>query len=547
MKLAAVITGTLMAACLVGTLIHPELAAAHVYHAWWFIGLIGLFCLNLLLCTLKRVRLRPRSIGGLFIHAGVLLIVTGALVGKIWGEKGFIRIYEGQRVASFKTYKSMLESRTVRDLGFEIRLNDFKLELYPPRLFIKYRHTQQVEDFDIVEGKKYKLGWGGYRIRIDKYFPEYFLQEVVFSRSEKCPQGVQYAGPAVQLDITTPKHVGPIKQWLFAELPERSKLTIHDELTICYRLCPTAKDLEKEQSLPEDISESLTIIIQDQNLRWRIPIQLGKKVSIGSGYKVQIQRYTPDFKMRDKPTYQRPTNPALHVLISGPKGDEQRWVFSRFPGYEPMHRFKYTNVRLRYHRPAQDLIKIIEAPDGAKVLIHIKDGTNTSVSELKVGSKLTFSSGYGFKVVKFIPDAVIQRIEGTKSEEPLNPVVKLNLEGPLGTEHLSIGSCDPVISNDGNLYLYLWQDPNAVKDFKSNLSIIENGKEVLTKTIEVNHPLSWKGYTFYQSSYDRDRLDWTGLLVVNDPGIGVVYFGLWLLGIGLICVGFVNPLLKRSR
>jgi cytochrome c biogenesis protein len=40
-----------------------------------------------------------------------------------------------------------------------------------------------------------------------------------------------------------------------------------------------------------------------------------------------------------------------------------------------------------------------------------------------------------------------------------------------------------------------------VKDYTSVLTIIENGKEVLKKTIEVNHPLHYKGLTFYQASY----------------------------------------------
>ncbi len=41
----------------------------------------------------------------------------------------------------------------------------------------------------------------------------------------------------------------------------------------------------------------------------------------------------------------------------------------------------------------------------------------------------------------------------------------------------------------------------APKEFRSDLAILENGKEVLTKSIVVNDPLSYKGHTFYQSSY----------------------------------------------
>lgn len=39
------------------------------------------------------------------------------------------------------------------------------------------------------------------------------------------------------------------------------------------------------------------------------------------------------------------------------------------------------------------------------------------------------------------------------------------------------------------------------KAFNSILTVIENGKEVLTKKIDVNNPLKYKGITFYQSNY----------------------------------------------
>lgn len=45
-----------------------------------------------------------------------------------------------------------------------------------------------------------------------------------------------------------------------------------------------------------------------------------------------------------------------------------------------------------------------------------------------------------------------------------------------------------------------------IKDYKSNLTIIEDAKEILTKTIEVNHPLSYKGMSFYQASYGVDKI-----------------------------------------
>lgn len=44
----------------------------------------------------------------------------------------------------------------------------------------------------------------------------------------------------------------------------------------------------------------------------------------------------------------------------------------------------------------------------------------------------------------------------------------------------------------------------AVKDWKSTLTVLEDGQEIRAQTIEVNHPLSFRGFMFYQSQYGYD-------------------------------------------
>ncbi|MCG6553413.1 MAG: cytochrome c biogenesis protein ResB [Candidatus Magnetominusculus sp. LBB02] len=54
------------------------------------------------------------------------------------------------------------------------------------------------------------------------------------------------------------------------------------------------------------------------------------------------------------------------------------------------------------------------------------------------------------------------------------------------------------------------------KDYASWLSIIEDGKTVLKKSIGVNSPLKYKGYTFYQSGYGVVReKDAKSLIILN--------------------------------
>ena len=74
--------------------------------------------------------------------------------------------------------------------------------------------------------------------------------------------------------------------------------------------------------------------------------------------------------------------------------------------------------------------------------------------------------------------------------------------------NISEGETVPVLGTDFQLQLDKFETeyhPNgSVKDWKSTLTVIENDSPRLTKTIEVNHPLIYKGYVFYQSSYGWD-------------------------------------------
>jgi cytochrome c biogenesis protein len=66
-----------------------------------------------------------------------------------------------------------------------------------------------------------------------------------------------------------------------------------------------------------------------------------------------------------------------------------------------------------------------------------------------------------------------------------------------GKEPIPIGF---ELRND-NFEVEFYAGGGRPKEFTSDLVVIENGQEVLKKTIEVNDPLNYKGLTFYQSSY----------------------------------------------
>ncbi|MDI6793657.1 MAG: cytochrome c biogenesis protein ResB [bacterium] len=61
-----------------------------------------------------------------------------------------------------------------------------------------------------------------------------------------------------------------------------------------------------------------------------------------------------------------------------------------------------------------------------------------------------------------------------------------------------------------DFWIEYYPDSEMPKDFKSDLTLIQNGQEAVKKTIEVNDPLNYKGVRFYQSTYsfgDADEVD----------------------------------------
>ena len=62
-----------------------------------------------------------------------------------------------------------------------------------------------------------------------------------------------------------------------------------------------------------------------------------------------------------------------------------------------------------------------------------------------------------------------------------------------------------------------YYDNNMPKDYKSTLTVLENGKEIFTKTIEVNDPLFYKGIRFYQSSYGQGNNSNSDVLLSIHP------------------------------
>ncbi len=75
--------------------------------------------------------------------------------------------------------------------------------------------------------------------------------------------------------------------------------------------------------------------------------------------------------------------------------------------------------------------------------------------------------------------------------------------------------------------LFAYHKP--VKEYISDVDIVENENIITSDSIEVNKPMHFAGYHIYQNSYDPRAGEYTVLRIVSDTGIYVVYIGFILI------------------
>lgn len=175
------------------------------------------------------------------------------------------------------------------------------------------------------------------------------------------------------------------------------------------------------------------------------------------------------------------------------------------------------------------------------------------------GEPATPNNTFRVTVLKYVPDFTIDtntREVSSRSSRPDNPAVLIAVNGPGYHNHAWIFARFPnfTMRTEGgetpSPLRFAYESRAAtegavprgpVKNFKSTLNLIEANAATRTATVAVNHPLKYKGYTFYQTGYNPDDLSWTALQVVRDPGVPVVYAGFALLISGLFVVFYLNP------
>ena len=216
---------------------------------------------------------------------------------------------------------------------------------------------------------------------------------------------------------------------------------------------------------------------------------------------------------------------AEMVILEGTGEDRAQWADGRFRTLP--FALALDDFRIEYYRPAS---LWVQTPGSGNLKIPADPGV---ARDLGVGLDR-------IKVVRTFENfrIAIDPNGRTVYDDPnagSNPAIEVEVTRPDGTaQRQFVFERYPSQPGSGADLTMLYQ--RTVKDYISQVRVVADGRAVTQKAIEVNRPLHYGGYSFYQSSYGTDPdkgTPYTVLTVVCDCGVNLVYLGYGALFLGV--------------
>jgi hypothetical protein len=163
LKLAVVLLAVIIIAAIAGTIYESsfdaKVARAYVYGAPWFNVWLVLLGANLACSALSRCPWRKHHLAFLITHLGIITLLTGSLIGRIWGIEGTITLFKGDP----PTNRLLVDQRQLRVHDVDGIVKGYPAEFlhHPPTpqrprdlgLLASGAHLQIVDYAPAIEGK----------------------------------------------------------------------------------------------------------------------------------------------------------------------------------------------------------------------------------------------------------------------------------------------------------------------------------------------------------------------------------------------------------
>ncbi|MEN3370160.1 MAG: hypothetical protein V7609_2303 [Verrucomicrobiota bacterium] len=604
LKLAVVLLSVLIIGAIAGTLYESsfdaKVARAYVYGAPWFNIWLLFLASNLTVSALSRWPWKKHHVAFLVTHLGIITLLTGSLIGRIWGVEGTITLFKGEP----PTNRLLVDQHQLR-----VRDTDGIVKGYPAEFIHRPPTPQKPWDLGLLAG--------GSRLSIVDYAPSI--------EGKLNPKPLDDGGaPALHFTIATALMGQRLENWLMADdhqhssfnmglatielkrgvapstgdAPAPSSSAAGGEVEIEETIFAFAKAPEEQiaraikggntgakvqLSQPENGNKG-SVVVNLAGKTWTFDVaqNLGKDAAMdGSAFTLRIDNYWADFRIDNgKPTSvsDQPNNPAVVVTLRGKgvpitaavnaHGDDK-------PGVAPNMPADGTS--------ALNHLTLFIANDGSVTYDLASRKLGHSTGKLELNKPITTGwADWQFTLDRIMPHAQEWMDFSPVTAAPAGPElpdgvrVRLQQGEKISEQWIPAGWQISVPVSAGDVQVaYGWQQiplPIALElmefevqrnegsdspaGFKSTVRVTSAEGHTATGQCWMNNPFSYPGeswrtwtgltYKMSQASWNPDNLGQSTIQILRDPGWLLKWVGSLLVVTGIFMLFYLKGFRRPS-
>ncbi len=513
-----------------------------IYRAWWFQALLAFLALNLAVAALERFPWKRRHLPFVLAHIGIILILVGGIIGGRFGIDGQLIIPEGQSERTLLLPGNVLVVHDQKTQRHHMVPTQFETQawVHEPRMTVP-------------------LGFGErtVTVSVDHYYPDAQTEEEI-------QDGGAEENPAIRTMLAHGEQQDNV--WLFARDPERFGVG-WGEAHVLF-LEPEGPEQLKQLMSPPPVTGRFprgVISIKLPKMRrareLAVPESMGKAMAIeGTPYRITFKDYFPDFAISGQGLSSRseqPNNPAVSFVLTGPEGTDSYLLFALHPEFQSMHEFqhpikaevKYAHDAATATLPPNSIAFIRSSADRLALIMTGERGERQIIDPVITGTSYTHPSlGYQVMVAaQYARAQLIRRVTNRSDEVRAEAVhviareenkmaeawvpLRSRTELPLGKNPLLVEFRPSERELPFSVKLLDFRKidypgTEMAAAFESDVELTDASRGIiLIRTIKMNHPLSYRGFKLFQSSYVPGTPETTVLSAHKDPGTCLVYVG----------------------
>ena len=556
LQLALILLATIAIACAAATITESEfstkVAQVYIYKAPWFLVWLGVLCINLFAVTLTRWPWEKKHTGFIITHYGIILLLSGAIVGLQTGFEGNVTLH---------TDKPPIRKLTVNRSIIQVESpNDSALYVMPFDAAAVRPSEKKPRVFEVPQSQLQIIadGFSDNLIKEEKLIPSETGFAGVMLRFKSQRMGQTLEMPLV-LEGASPleKDFFGLAKILFqSDLPKPTAASVPETQMVFGRFAPVVQEGEKPSGIQVLLSpdgNKVSIVSPDSTSVTYRRGDLMKQPLQSAGGTITIEDYWPDFEMREgrpQSKSDQPNNPAILVRIQSAALDSKP-VLLIAPSEEGI-RYQLQRGGATYASGAAntgDFFALGWADWEAEVIAYYPQATVTPV--VKPGPPLPKGENGvpGFRARLISPENKTAEPRWVSSGD-ITPLTD-------GRHVVRIGYGLELRPVPFSLRLVKFEVPRyegtetpsnfmATVEFKDNIT-----GETKTGTARMNHPASFPGtlwanltginYKFSQAEWNPRDLGETTLQVLYDPGWILKWTGSLAICVGIFIMFYFKP------